>query len=303
MTDISKLRMYSIGIVVKDKIQGDNKILVTPIETLNQQEKGKLESTGRKFEGVVKNPDSKEFTSSNFSANYFVAKWISLATSNRVTAPDVRAGESVLLYKFADIEEFFWEDMKLEDDLRRLEDVTYRFGGIDKGNKGNLDKDNSYWIRVNTYDKYIKLHTSMSNGEPFGYDIEINTGSGFIKITDNSGNDITLDSPTDTITVNSDKDVNINTKNAVNVVTTSLVSVKTTDVTLEASGNIIMKAGGSISMESPTIEVSGVDISVNGPVQATGPINVISDVIAGGKSLITHMHTTTIPGTPTSTPI
>ena len=114
---------------------------------------------------------------------------------NRITAPDVQPGETVILYKYGDREEYFWESRENATKLRRLEHVRYSYCNV----PGNLaeegyDDDKSYWIEWSTMDKKIHLHTSTNDGEACGYDFTFDTASGTFEIKDTLGNYQKLDS-------------------------------------------------------------------------------------------------------------
>jgi hypothetical protein len=42
-----------------------------------------------------------------------------------------------------------------------------------------------YWIEISTHRKNIRLHTSKNDGEPFAWDIQLDTKNGTFTIEDN----------------------------------------------------------------------------------------------------------------------
>ena len=69
----------------------------------------------------------------------------------------------------------------------------------------------------------------------------------------------------------------------------------------QTSGDIEATASGQITMTAPVVTINAPSIVLNGQVtqgkgsnggtmQLQGPVNVVDDVIAGGKSLINHKH-------------
>lgn len=185
----SQFRMFSIGIVVKDKEDLSDEILVSPIETLSIQESGNIKEASRRFEGDKGTVDPNSFNTKHESKDYILANWRSTGNGNRTTAPDVIAGETVVLYKFSNVEEYFWDDLGREPSIRKLEDVLYSFSNVPTG-KGtkSYDPDTSYWVRVSTKDKFVHIHTADNDGEPCTWDIKIDTGKGMANIIDGLGN-------------------------------------------------------------------------------------------------------------------
>lgn len=255
----SKFKPYSLGVVVEHKPRGSSVILVSPVEILNIQPDGKIRDFSTKFEGTITDFSGTAFKTEQTATNYIRAKWLPIGISNRASPPDVRAGETVLIYKFANVEEYFWEDAMTEPELRRLEDVFYSYSNLPDGLVQH-DLDSSYWVRVNTMDKYIHLHTSKSDGEPFEYDIKIDTGEGNITINDDVGNSFKLDSVTNT--------VSIDTLNECNVTTTSGINLTT--------GNTVrIVAGSLISLTAPSIILNG-SVRISKSLRVSGTVTANS---------------------------
>lgn len=194
----SGLKLYSLGIVAVTKEKNSDLIKVTPIEVLTLSNK-KLSEEKNNYK--VEMPDAKGIKRSSEieSESMLIAKWIPFGHSNRLTSPDVVAGETVILFRFADTEEYYWTTIFREPKLRRLETVNYGYCNIPQGLEP-FDKQTSYWFEVSTDHKYIKLHTSKNDGEPYEYDITLDTEKGNLLIDDNAGNSIELNSAESTIT-------------------------------------------------------------------------------------------------------
>lgn len=201
MEDKSALVLYSIGIVTEDKPDGTDIILVSPIEKLNIQESGLINEKVRDYKnvdlpdmnGVVKEAEIK-------GVNKIKAKWIPFGHSNRISAPDVVAGETVILFKYQDVDEYFWTTIFREPSLRRLEKVLYAFSNLrEKGE--SFDKDTSYWVEVDTKNKIVKFYTAKNDGEVVSYTTEYDTGSGTFKIFDDVGNSIEINSVQNSISI------------------------------------------------------------------------------------------------------
>lgn len=201
----SKFKPYSLGIVLVDKAAKSDNIQVVPIEELHL-DNGLITGQIRKFD--IKAPDHKGIKRSTKieGGSMLVAKWIPYCHSNRMTAPDVIKNETVMIYRYADTDEYYWDTIFREPNIRRLETVCYAYGDLPSGLEP-FDKSSSYWIEWDTVNKHVWLHTSTSDGEPFAYDVEINTGKGYINVRDSVGNYIELESNENTITAYANREI------------------------------------------------------------------------------------------------
>lgn len=262
---MTELKLYSLGIVVETKPPGTDYILVTPVETLNIQKSGLIKDSTKKFEGTLKQPDGKGFKTEIKSTNYLKAKWMPFGHSNRMTSPDVVANETVILFKFGDVDEYYWTTIFREPSLRRLETVLYGYSNLKSG-MSDFDKKTSYWAEVDTKNKTVKVHTSDNDGEFTEYDIIIETKTGKLIIKDKKNNSIILTSPNDTLTISTNNDVTINSANTVNVNTGSVVSVTAPNILL--NGNVTVS--GNLTVRGALTSAGGV--STPGNVQAGGTV-------------------------------
>lgn len=120
------------------------------------------------------------------------ATWIPMHTDNRTTAPDVRRGEPVQLYRFADSDKYYWTT--LDSAKRALETVTYGWNASPTDDAPMGHPDSNYLLQVSAHTKQITLSTSQANGEATAYNLQIDTGNGVIHIVDGEGNSFTFDS-------------------------------------------------------------------------------------------------------------
>jgi hypothetical protein len=233
MIDESKFKFYSLGIVVQTKPDTSDIIQVVPIEEYSYIN-GKLADQKEVFKAEYVDMQGNVKKMSAESSITLEALWVPLSNSNRMSAPDVVINESVMLYRFADTDKYYWTTIFKEPKLRRLETVLYSFSNLatDIAKKA-FTKLSSYWIEVSTKKQHIWLKTTKSNGEPFEYDIKIDTMKGFVEIKDDIGNKILLDSAASTITLESN-----------------------TTVTIKSS-SIHLSATNSITLEAPTVTNKG----------------------------------------------
>lgn len=258
---LSKLQFYSLGIVAANKSLKSEMIEVTPVEEfplLDGEITDNVESYKADFKDEKATPQKLDVK----TTVSIKAKWLPINNSNRRSSPDVRRGEQVVLYRFADTDEYWWNTLKNDNKLRRLETVIYSFNNLRKENVAD-GPDTSYWLEVSTHKKLMHVHTSKNDGEPFAYDIQINAKEGNLVITDDAGNYIVLDSSESTIhlenrlgsfvdinksviTINA-TDININGKSSVTINTNSMKS---------NSSSTVVSGSSSIVITSPSTSVN-----------------------------------------------
>lgn len=264
----SLLRAYSLGIVLEDKEGESDMIKVSPIEQLSLF-KGELSQ--QKLNYDVKLPDAQGIKREEHieGGSEIVAKWI-FSSGNRITAPNVKKNESVLIYKFADTDEFYWEIFMREPSLRRLEHVNYSFSNLPNG-VNPYDKNSSYWYEISTREKYIHLHTAKNNGEPFEYDIKLDTADGNLLITDDVDNSLSIDSKNKTIIIKhtSGHSIQINNDNisilesggANIILNNGNITINCSNLNFNTSNAVI--TGGDIQFNGGTVTANGEDLNTD----------------------------------------
>lgn len=209
MSDGSGFEFYSLGYVAKDKEKDKFYIEVAPIEQLPSAD-GKIVGTNIVNDNV-KDSVGKSISNVVNKSTTLLAKWVKLDGSNRVNPPDVCKGETVFIYTFNSTDAYFWSTMFVEPDLRKRERAMYFWSnkgsvtGADWANKG-------YSMIVDTYDKYILLHTTDNDGEAAAYDIEIDTGKGTISISDNAENKLVLTTTEHKLQIKTNASIELETK-------------------------------------------------------------------------------------------
>jgi len=228
-TGISSFRFYSLGIVAANKKLSSDYIEVVPVEHFSFVD-GEITDNKEELE-----EESQTFTEEKWKVKLdttpsIMARWLSLANTNRITSPDVRRGEVVMIYQFGDADEYWWTDLLTDDKktrkTRRLETVVFAISNNPKENTPD-DSDSTYWVEFSTHRQIVHLHTSKSNKEPFEYDIQINTKDGRIVIKDDDENYIFLDS--------AERRIKLHNKD------TSYVDIDKKDITLHSLNKVHVK--------------------------------------------------------------
>lgn len=171
---VAGLKIYSLGIVVQPKVRGSDTIIVHPIEAMPMV-KGNIGPDTRSISvslpdqhGVPKNSEVK-------GGDTIKAKWIAYGDSNRESAPDVQPSETVLIFAYANTQDFYWTTIFREPMLRRLETVRRMYSNQPSG-QVPYDDDTAYWTEVSTHDKRMQLQTAINDGEKALYNVDVNGG-------------------------------------------------------------------------------------------------------------------------------
>ncbi len=114
-----------------------------------------------------------------------------------------------------------------------------------------MNGDNYYFLEVSTHRGLVHFHTTKANGEPYGYDVQINTKEGFIKIQDDKGQMFYFDSGEKQIVMQNPDGCSfeINKKN-MTIIVPETYTVKAKNVIEEVGEAIKTKAGQSISNDT-----------------------------------------------------
>lgn len=229
---ISMLVPYSIGIVAANKPLNSKDIEVTPREDLTMQN-GELTDNLNTANTKGKDADGSSFETTVRSSATVTARWLAMG-SNRKTAPDVRRGEKVLIWKFADADKYYWSSLEYDPKLRKLETIILAISNTQK-EKDDADGDNTYFLEFSTHNKRIHLHTSVSDGEPFGYDFLFDTKNGTVTLHDTIENMIHLDSGSKRIIL----------KNAEG----TYMDLNALDLIVNVEGNMMVKVKGDYTTQ------------------------------------------------------
>ena len=282
--DSSAFKLYSFGIAAENKVLSSNELWVVPIEVFPAME-GELgeEISELKHKGVNSFDEPYEVTVKHGQA--IPCKWLQWG-SNRKTAPDVRRGERILIYRVADgDEEFYWVCPGLDDHLRRLETVLWLFNANPDGlSDQKSDIDSSYAIEFSTHKKLLTLKTTMLNGEPFTHVLQLNTGTGAFTYSDNIKNFVEVDSRSKKITLHNAAGTywQLNDKDLIGHAERDLTvdAVRNMSFTCE---NYTVKANAKFTVNAKSAKISAPDgIELDGPVTCKKTLKVEGKTTASG---------------------
>lgn len=113
---------------------------------------------------------------------------------NRVSAPDIRRGERAEIFRLGDSDQYFWRPIELDQGVRRLETVVQLFSNTQDESTVELTPENSWAMEVSTHQKTMTFTTPKSDGEEFGYTMQLNTKDSSFVLEDDGGQSISLNS-------------------------------------------------------------------------------------------------------------
>ncbi|AFI55453.1 hypothetical protein TSMG0170 [Halocynthia phage JM-2012] len=298
------LRPVYTGVAVADIEYGSNVLHVKPLES-NPSATGEIDTSLELLKVEVETPKGTVESKAIFT-DYLTCSWLNRNT-NRITAPDVRKGERIQIWQNADSEDFYWETIGIDNHLRTQEHVIFAFSNTNNEDRANkkLDFTNCYIFEFDTVNKKIRIKTNKNDGEPFEYEIVLNTKDGFHKMSDDVGNYTLMDSLNTVIEfMNKDKTqyrmdkkdilekcdgnrtVIVGGDNTVEITGHDKLTVKKSS-TREITDNEFTKAKG-IGMEvaESIVSKTGSSFDVDSPVSNfTGAVNASSLAIAPGVSV------------------
>jgi phage baseplate assembly protein gpV len=289
---MSKLKLFSLGIVVEDKPQEDDYITVTPIEHLSIQEDGDLTNKTNDIKGNISsltNDGNQSFDTEHKVTNKIKAKWISFGVSNRETAPDVYRGETVILFQYANVDEYYWTTLFREPSLRKQETVLYTYSN-QKAPGSSYDPNTSYWTRIDTRNKKVQWHTSNNDGELTTYDSILDTKEGvYIPFQDGIGNYLILNSKEKTITLRVLRNIRLEDNASTDFIEINLDENR---ITLSSNNSIILTSKTTIELNTKnviintkTFEINANSMTVNCPtITFNGNLSVSGNFSTGGGS-------------------
>lgn len=175
----SKLRRVGLGIVLQDKEEKSDEIIVYLPEEFPFID-GKIADHKVKNETNLPDKENINRKTKTEATVSIKATWLGAPDSIRITSPDVVKNETVEIYRYADEQRYYWTKKGREPGLRRLETVLFGISNLPEARDGTKgwDKSSGYWVEMSTKLKHIILRTSKTSGEKFDYEYYINAKEG-----------------------------------------------------------------------------------------------------------------------------
>lgn len=277
----SKLFMRSVGRAAMN-IDGTNRELeVIPLEEIGYVD-GEINTEQETIAVGGVDAEGNSFTSQINTSNTIIAEWFPMYT-NRVNPPNIRRGERVLLWQYADSDKYYWTPTGFDEGYRRKESVVFRVSNSNDESDTTVSPDNSYWVEISTIDKHLTISTSKNDGEEFQYTMQIDTKNSRFTLCDDADNFIELLSPEKKITVcNADDTHVVLDKKTLTLKAPQSINIEAPMVTIKAATTTI--SSGSTSIEGGTA-------TMKGTYNVLGDYNFKGKVTSNGKDISsTHNH-------------
>lgn len=241
ISEQSLLHFYSIGIVAANKVMSSNDIMVTPYEHLAMLD-GEITTNPQPTTAQGVDASGKSYSTQVILDNAIEATWYDSAGSNRSTSPDVRRGERVKIWRYGDVDKFYWTTMGMDNHLRKLETVRHTFSGTTDESQEKLTPENSYYHEVSSHNGIVTMSTSKANGEAAAYTAQIDAKNGFVHVQDDAGQVFELDTKNRKMTmVNADG---------------SIVQVNKQNILFQCSDTITLAGAKKIVMRTEEYDVA-----------------------------------------------
>ena len=185
--DTTKFNIYGLGYVSENKKDDSNMISFIPTEHMTDME-GPYESNEETIGSTQKKVTMR-------------AIWLNLETSSRITAPDVKKGEKVLIFKYADLDDgYLWTTYgKTDFKLRKHEHIEHEWS--DNPNPGEAKKNKRYKFILSTREKILEFQSSKEDGEKAIFNLRIDFDKGLIEFGFDTDVGIKLDAETRRMTL------------------------------------------------------------------------------------------------------
>lgn len=324
----SVFNLYSIGTAAEDLEFGTRDLEVWPGEQMSGVD-GDVTSNQTNISTDGQNATGQKYTQNINTGTTIKAKWLS-RNSNRPYPSLIRRGEGVKIWRNADTDEFWWEE--IGDDIYMRRGDIYSIACIstivEEGEP--ISHLNSYWFEMDSLNGVIRLSTTKLNNEACAYLFQFMTREGTFTLEDDIGNGLKLESNDQRWTVKNaadttlvmdgpDTTLSMNGKYTVNARDcvynidndfTINALTKTENITNEFSLNTIqatMTATTNYSINAPTIGLNGAltsagygggagsanfqgTMDIEGPTKITGETTVDGILTNNGINVSAHKH-------------
>lgn len=309
------LNCLGVGTVTSTK-QTDSKEITVSLPLYNMMADGREVATAQTSVQTSQTADGTNKTSQVLGSNSVTAKWMGDG-GNRMTAPDVREGTPVAIYRYGDSDQLLWTLHGVDTKTKRLETVVWGFSAnpnLDENAEFSLD--NYYTFEISTHTGKVGFMTSQANGEKTKYQFQVDAQAGTVLLGDGEGNIIATDSMSHTTSVRNQDgseitlakmNILIKCADTFGISADKLLSIICKQMLVSAQDvNVVAPAGVNIKANTSVIGNLGVagnittiageggdgTMQCSGTINAEESINAKGDVTAGGGavSLLRHRH-------------
>lgn len=258
--ELSHFHFHSWGLVAENAAVGQHVVKVVPVEfRFGHQEVVITNPT----EDVLTYPSEDGIETVKVLSDQAVpCKWLKL-NSNRVTPPNVRRNDEVMIFRLGETDQYYWADFNIAN-VKRLETAVWAWSA-DPNQPIAEDLSNAYRLEVSTHGKQITLVTSQANGEPFGYTVQLDTEEGRFVTLDTAGNTTYLDSTrTEIGFINADKthlklskkSIDAYAPDSIHWTAVKHIGFKCQNMTIQATDSLKIKTNDFLA-DTPTATFTG----------------------------------------------
>lgn len=301
------LECFGVGQVAEDKAPDTDEVLVY-LPSLFPEADGEITAAVEKKDITIQSPTGDTNSSSGLSSNAVMMKWLPFNT-NRISAPDVRKGSKVVVYKFKGQSTYRWMYFGMDGTLR-LETVIYAFSATPNlKENAPLTPDNYYIWLISTHSGKVQFLTGKGNGEPTNYAITLDTKNGGFSLVDGEENQFVLNSmehfwsftnqeksvfaiDKKKIIASCEDEMLLRAKEHIGLTAKKLtVDCQTFEMGATTSARIaspLIKLVGKIEHEGSMTQTGTLENAAG--ISSVGNISANGDVSAGNVSMLEHVH-------------
>lgn len=275
------LECYGVGIVAQNKDPNSDEVMVY-LPSLFPESDGEVVASVETQQTKTTSPTGDTSSSTTLQSNAVPCKWMEL-NSHRLTAPDVREGSKVVVYKFKGQNTFRWTYFGMDGTLR-LETVVWAFSSSPNINENTpVTPDNYYILLLSTHNKTVQFLTGQGNGEPTSYSITLDTGNGQLGIVDGENNIISLNSMAHSFSVSNAEKSFINIQKTDIVISCeNVLTLKGTNSLCIQCNGISMNSGASLSFDCENMTMKGKEINIKGDAYIEGNVKHVGNYLLQG---------------------
>lgn len=309
------LNCLGVGEVTSTK-QSNSREITVHLPSYNMMADGRNVATAETVTQTSQTADGTNKTSKVLRSNSVTAVWMGDG-GNRLTAPDVREGTPVAIYRYGDSDTLYWTTKGVDDKTKRLETVVWGFSAnpnIEGDSEFSLD--NFYTVEISTHTGKIGLTTSQVNGEKTKHQFQIDTQKGTMVMGDGEGNIIATNSMEHTTTIRNQEgtEITISKENilmkcsetlgisvdklisvickTLNISAQDVNIVAPKDVSIKGNFNVVGNVGVAGNIQTLAGAAGDGTMECSSNIRAKGSIEAVGDIVAGGGavSLLSHRH-------------
>lgn len=265
-------KVYSLATAAENKEIG-NPICEVNLTELNNFYDKEISSKGERESFDYVDGQGNKQSGTRTTSQSVPAVWRP-SEDNRITPPDVRRGEELIIWKYGDTDQLFWQPRNIDRHRRKLETVTHAYSGTTNEDDDTVTADNHYITEVSTHKGHVIISTSSANGEECKWNFQIRGRDGVFLIGNDNNDEFLIDKVNGTIRVINSFD------SVVELVKKDARTRCAGNATLDADGNVLVRAGKSATVKAPSIVLDG-------EVECTKGLKVALGVSGGGDATFT----------------